>query len=326
MLQLFKSNQILTSVLLLLYLGIFFASSFIFEYPPSTQAQGILSYEIFRSLEGNLLTSKIIAILLIFIEGVILTGIINDHRINVQANLLPGLFFCLFCCAFPDFLRLHPVLFANFFYILAFGAILKAAKSPKEVGAIFNAGIWLGLGSLFYFSLLIMVVWLFIALSIVRSFRFRERMMVLAGVFVPYFLTAVVYFWNDQLQFFYEQQYLNQLDWMAIMKRFSLPLIGKPLVFLIFALFAVISINQYFQKRSSSTQRIFRLLYWAMLISGLSVFFQAQLGYAHLLLLAPPLSVFAAITFTQMTPRFAEAIHLTLFLGALLLQYSFLFF
>lgn len=326
MLQLFKSNQILTSVLLLLYLGIFFASSFVFDYPPSTQAQGILSYEIFRSLETNLPFSKIIALLLVFVEAVVLTGIVNNFRLNVQTNLLPGLFFCLFCCAFPDFLRLHPMHFANFFYILALGAILKAARSPKEVGAIFNAGIWLGLGSLFYFSMLLMVIWLFIALSIVRSFRFREQMMVLAGIFVSYFLTAVVYFWNDQLQLFFEQQFLNQIDLLGIVDRFSVSVMGKPLVFLFFVLFAVLSINQYFQKRSSATQRIFRLLYWAMFISGFSIFFQSQLGYAHLFLLAPPLSIFAAITFTQMTPRFAEAIHLTLFLGAVLLQYSFLFF
>ena len=326
MLQLFKSNQILTSILLLLYLAIFFASSFIFGYPPSTQAKGILSYEIFTSLGDRTYLSTFIAMLLIFIEAVILTAIINNNRINVQNNLLPGLFFCLFSCAFPEFLRLHPVILANFFYLLAFGSVLKAAKTPKEVGSIFNAGIWLGLGSLFYFSLIVLVLWLFIAFSIVRSFRFRERLMVLAGLFVPYFLTAVIYFWNDKLLLFYDQQFLKNIDLLSIINNFSVYAFAKLSVFAFFIIFAVLSINQYFQKRSSGTQRIFRTLYWALLISGLSIFFQSHVGYAHLLLLVPPLSIFAGITFTQMTARFAEAIHLLLMLGALGIQYSFIFF
>lgn len=326
MIQLFKTNQIISSVLLLVYLLVFYASSLIFEYPMSIQPRGIFSYLIFEWLgTGSVMRSTLIAIGLTFIEAIILIAIVNRNRINVQNNLLPGMFFCFFACALPEFLRLHPVIFANLFYLFAFQALLNASKNLKQSGSIFNAGIWIGLGSLFYFSLLVLFIWVFVGLNILRSLKFREGLMILAGIFVPYFLTATVFFWYDQLPLLLEVQFYNNIAPFQLFGRLSISAIGKLSLFAFFILFAVISINQYFNKRSSSTQRIFRVLYWGLLISGVSVLFQAEIGYAHLLLTVVPLSIFAAVTFTQMAPSIAEAIHLILLLTVLFIQYSFLF-
>ncbi|MEM9918027.1 MAG: hypothetical protein AAF990_08025 [Bacteroidota bacterium] len=316
MLSLFRTNQIVANFLLLFY-AVFLRFS-VFWVAPSFEPtfNGVLGEYTIRSIGTLGVFPFILGVILLSLQALLINITISRYRTAGELSLFPGLFYILLASSFPEFLFLSPALIANTFYILALMEMMHTYKNNAAAGRIVNAGFWIAIGSLFYFSHIVFLILAFSALGILRAFRLKEAIMVIIGFAVPYVIANVYFFWTDQWSMFWQQQFVNTWSFLDVSR---LSIQGDQLFRLIFlvliTLVALLSFRRYTVKKKIQVQKNINIIYWALFWGALTFLFQADIQYDHFLILLPPLGILLSINFLQMKPPTAESLHLLLYVG-----------
>ena len=200
MLSLFRTNQFVFNLFLLFYALV--VRYIIFIAPPAWEKTtgGVLSHWLIEWVGHEGFLPGLVATLLLFFQGILINVIVTRQRMADEVTLFPGLFFILLSSVFPEFLSLNPILIANTFYLLAINELFQAYQKYAASNHIYNTGFWIAFASLFYFSYVYLLVLAFIGLSILRAFKFRERLVLLVGIFTPFFLLGTYSFITDQFE------------------------------------------------------------------------------------------------------------------------------
>ncbi len=324
MLSLFRTNQLLNNFLLLFYVAILYLHVFVMPQSWEPSQEGILAHSVYQWLPWDSLTADIVAAILVLLQGILINFMIADNRLNLETNLFPGFFYVLVASALPEFTHLSPLHMANTFYLLAVVNMFSIYNNNKSAGAIFNIGFLISLGSLFYFSYLVLLLAGFSALGILRAFNLRERLMVIVGALVPYLLLGTYYFWHDQLGYFLSFQFNTGLQWFSVFSLSPLnPAAYFKLGFITFlSLVTIVSNNQNIARRVRESQKKISILYWMLFLAVFTVLIQAGINLDHLLVLAIPLGILLSFNFTQLSNSWAELLHFFLLLLILFFQYQ----
>jgi hypothetical protein len=106
--------------------------------------------------------------------------------------------YIVLCSLHPAFSQFNAQIFVNFALLFAINELLqlKQAHSPNK--QLFNLGFAISLASLFQFSNIFFLPFLFIALIILRSVNIREWMIALVGFVMPFYILLVVFFCIDK--------------------------------------------------------------------------------------------------------------------------------
>jgi hypothetical protein len=323
MLTLFRTNQPLANILLLFYLGILRASSFIHPATVAPPPQGILTAWMYAELPPLSMAANIAAFLLVFFQATALNITIARYRVASEVSLLPGVFYCLFCSLMPDFLVLSSVLLANTFVILALFYLFDTYKNSYVAGRIFDAGLWLGVASLFHFSYILFIIWGIIGLGILRGLRGKEFLMFIIGYSVPFFLLSAFCFWHGILpqignHFLYNAHFFNFISYD------SQTLYVKIGVLALVLLLVLGASTQFFSRRNMTVQKYLSILYWLILFGGLTITFQSGVSLVHFLVVSVPVGVLMSMVFQRINTATAEALHMLFLMVALILQFEYL--
>lgn len=303
--------------ILLLRFAVFIAP---FQWEPS--GHGVLCDLLYGWVGSQGFSAHIIAMILLMAQGYMVNVIAINNRLSNEINLLPGLFYVWCCCAIPDFLYLSPVLLGNTFFLIAIHEIFQIYKNPACADKIFNAGLWLGVASLFYFPFVFFLLVLVAGLSILRAFNLQEFLMVVIGMFMPYFITGFLFFWFNKYDYFYENQISRNFDFFNFNQiTFTWDTWVKLAIFMVAMLFVLFNNNLYLAKKNIQVQKKVNILYWVLIAAGISLPFQANATFEHFLLLAPTLGIFLGLSFTSIKAQWAEAIHFLMVVLVLALQF-----
>ncbi len=322
MLALFRTNQFVANILLVFYAFIVRLASFL--VPPQAVESGgnVLFESFFYWVVPQSTSTAILSLLLVCFQALLVNIILSRHRMSNELTLLPGMFYVFLASCFPEFLYLSPALVATTFYLLALSEMFDTYKNYSAAGKIFNIGLWMGIASLFYSSMLVYLLLALIGLRSLRAFRFREQLILLCGFIAPYFLAFVYFFVNDQQQFFWQTQFAEgfkffdfefQWDWFGYVK------LG---FFIFLILMSVVNFNSIMLKKNIQVQKNITILYWGILVALLAMLIQADVSLNHLFLLVPSLAIFLSFSFLKLNRSLAEVFHLLLLFGVLVLQYQ----
>ena len=323
MLTLFRTNQPLANILLLFYLGILRASSFIHPATVAPPPQGILTAWMYAELPPLSIGASIAAFLLVFFQATALNITIARYRVASEISLLPGVFYCLFCSLMPDFLVLSSVLLANTFVILALFYLFDTYKNSYVAARIFDAGLWLGVASVFHFSYILFILWGIVGLGILRGLRGKEFLMFIIGYIVPFFLVSAFCFWHDILPQI-GVHFVSNVNFFDFMRYDSQTLYIKIGVFALILLLVLGASTQFFSRRNMTVQKYLGILYWLILFGGLTITFQSGVNMVHFMVVAVPVSVLMSMVFQRMSTATAEALHMLFLMVALILQFEYL--
>lgn len=302
------------------YIALLRGSAFVIPVEVEPRGAGLFSEWVYYWIGADGQWASIAAMVLLLIHGFYLNILIAEHRLATKVSLFPGLFYVFVCSLLPAFHYLSPVLMGNTFFIVVLGEIYGTHKRMKVAGSIFNIGFWTGVGSLFYPSFALLLLFGFAGLNIFRPFRFRERLMVIIGSLVPYILLGTYYFWEGQLPVFLEEvrsgfQFLDFVPTAA-------PLVYRSLGIMVVLLLVILfSHRSYLMKQGMAVQRKVSVLYWGLLVAAATILVQAGIQLDHLLVLAVPAGVLLSFNFIRMPARMAEVIHLLMLALALGLQF-----
>lgn len=191
--SLFRSNRpgVLFSLLLLL------PALFLRHLPPAPPA--VRPVMPLQALVDMLFTAfpwtgGVLQLLTIGLLALQITGLMNEAELVDRRNHLPVLLLpvCLAALAAPG--ALGPALFGMPFVIWAMRRTWSMASGGAAMGALFDAGLLLGLASLFYmpYAFLVVVVWA--SVSVIRPFQWREYFVPLLGIAVVFYMAwAILY-------------------------------------------------------------------------------------------------------------------------------------
>ena len=170
MLSLFRTNQVVFNLLLLLYLIVLRLHYFLYPAPSKVNAYRIFPDTISAYLEQPLLQG-VAVILLIFVQVFMINNLAMKHRLFNENTLFPGLFYILTTSVLVDFFPLSAILFGNFFLMIALDNLLSTYKQHQCADKIFNVGFWIGVASLFYASFVFFFLLALVGLSFLRAIK-----------------------------------------------------------------------------------------------------------------------------------------------------------
>jgi Family of unknown function (DUF6427) len=321
LLSLFRTNQIFLNVLLIPYIFIVRGVISIWN-PPSMTTHGIFSYELMSRIGDYQGTTPFIACFLVFFHAILINILVYNHKMTDEQSLLPGLLYVAVTACVPSFLGLTTALIANTFLIFALHELFLAYKKPSAATNIFNVGFWISLASLFHFSSYTYVVWAIIALNVLRSGNFRENIMIIIGFLLPYLLVATAYFITDSYDIFWQQHFTKNFNFNNIVVERDYTTLSILIFFGALIVVVLFSQGFYASKKSIQIQRYQSVLYWLLLLTGASVFFQSNATLENLLLLVPAISIFLSYQLLKMPRQWAEVAHFILLVGILFCQYK----
>jgi len=323
-LSFFRTNQVFLSILLILYILLLRFSTFLdhpFQWTPS--GQGIFAENVHIWIGTQSIGAQVLAIFLLLVQGFLVNLLSINHRLINEVNLFPGVFYILVSCLIPDMLYLSPVLIGNTFIIIALIELFSTYKNPSCADKIFNAGFWTGIASLFYSPFVFYLILLMAALNILRAFKIEERLMALIGLFTPYILVGLYFFWNDQFGLFWDKQISTNLSFFSFSsghKGWASSL--NTFIFAVMLVYTIANNGQYFSKKNIQVQKKVSILYWVLISAGIASIFQNSLTFEHFLTFAPAMGIFLAMSFSSMKNQWAESVHFLLILAALALQFT----
>ena len=139
-----------------------------------------------------------IVFLLLFLQSVILTRFINAQRLMSKSTFLPGMAFLLITSLFPEWNYFSAPLIVNSILLLLLTSLFRIYNQPAAKGAIFNIGLALGISAFIFFPSITYIIWILLALAIMRPFRLNEWLICITGVATPYYFFAVYLIVTDQ--------------------------------------------------------------------------------------------------------------------------------
>ena len=159
-----------------------------------------------KFLEERVILSRFLTFGLLLFEAFLLVRINAKFVLVQQRTFLPALFFIIGTGYSPVLMQWDPFLPASIFVILVLEIIFRSYKEDPNSYRYFEAGIILGLGSLFYAPLLFMLVFIWIACLVQRPFFWREYLYPLLGFMIPYvFILGYLFLTDKSLSDFYQR-------------------------------------------------------------------------------------------------------------------------
>jgi len=330
LLKIFKGTGPGVIFLILLTLGLLWISAFLHPQQvslPVYEAKPMPLYALMRQIIGlkplgSLLSTLVLLGLMLFLISNFNTTIffINER------TFLPVLFYVLLSAVFPQNQTINPALPAAVFMILALLRIMDAYRKQGIAYNFFDAGIFIGIGSLFYANLIWFGIVIFAGIVLLRTVNIKEIAVSLLGLLTPYVIIIGFFYVTDRnigmfLSDINENIFGNTHSFLF--DRYTV------LVLIYIALMLLISITFLFSRlniKKIKSRKTFYLLLWVFAVSLLLYFFIPAVSVEMMWIAGIPASYFLAHYFVFLKQKILPEIFFTVFcLLILLLQVLIIF-
>lgn len=265
--------------------------------------------------------SKLIALLLVTVNGLLLIQLNTKFILIKNRTHLPALFYIAVCSAIVPLQGLNPALFAAFFAILAIDSIFSTLEQNPLDGT-FKAGFFIALSTLFYLPSVSLLLVLFFAITILNLNGLRPWLSSLFGFLIPVsFAFFFFYYLKDNFALLETIQQVYSTSSEFGFGGLSIPNI---IVLSFFALLLVVS--SVFLLSSLPTQKIsvrkyYSIFLWMIVFVGVVTALFSAAGIEMVFLFTVPFSFLLSTFFTFSRSRFwPETLFILLLLITLFIQ------
>ena len=197
-----------------------------FLYPKATVAtenDGRLYHWLIRGMpEGSTMLYSVIAFVLLYVQALMINYLMNEYRMIIRQNYLPGMAYMLITSLVPEWNFLSAPLLSNTLIIWMFIYLFKLYNASNVKGHIYNIGLIAGINSYIFFPSLIFIICILLGLMILKPFRLNEIILFVLGCITPYYFHAIYLFLAGELSyqnFFprlgFKIPYLQNSIWLA---------------------------------------------------------------------------------------------------------------
>jgi len=163
---------------------------------------GIISYAYGILLEiagGNNLIITAVSFVLTIFTALLLNKVAIDNGLIGKVSTIVFVLYILISGSLTGCFHNNPVVWINFLMVFVWSALMKLPYSRNTLPIIFNASFLTGIASLFNSQLVFMFVLIWLAIFIHRIVTWRNLVVTLVGITMPYFLLLSWFFFKGQL-------------------------------------------------------------------------------------------------------------------------------
>lgn len=139
----------------------------------------------------------ILAFVFLISQAVLLNRFMNKQRMLSRQNYLPGLSYLLITSLFPEWNQFSAPLLVNTLLLIILNSLFSTYNQPNAKGAVYNNGFVLGIASFLFSPSIAFVIWIFLAMMVIRPFRINEWLLCILGITTPAYFYAVYLFLTD---------------------------------------------------------------------------------------------------------------------------------
>ncbi len=269
---------------------------------------------------GNYIVVWVIYLILLFSQALLLNRIVNKYRLLSQLSFLPAFGYVLLVSLFNDYLFMSSAFLANFPIIIMLDKTYQS-YNDSSYRHLFDIGFAISIASLFYLPTFILVVFMMVALATTRIFDWREWVVSLSGIFIPYFLIGTYFFWFEQ---FYEFATLHfgTITSNQVLPINKLELLVKFLILLFIIMVTMFFFQVQFLKTIVQTRKYLTLSVYLLAISVMAFLLIRHFSFEPVSLSLIPISIFFSYTIFRLNNALtAESLHLALLSTLIVFQY-----
>lgn len=203
MIAVFKQKNPANLLLLLVFGVLIKLPAFTHPHVPVEKpADGILFRALLNFLAptGNTfpVLYPILAFLFLFLQAVMLTRFLNNQRMMNRPNYLPGMAYLLITSLMPEWNYFSAPLLINTILLFVLMSLFNIYNQQNAKGSIFNIGLALGIAGFLFVSSITFIVWVLLALAVMRPFRINEWLLCLLGITTPFYFYGIYIFIKDK--------------------------------------------------------------------------------------------------------------------------------
>ena len=292
-LRVLKTNQAYNFILIpLLVLGLWFRSYIHPEYFPFFKGENemILYKLVHQWLSQSALVSNLLAMAFVIILSFLILRLNTAYAFIRIRTFLPSNIFVLIVSGLLTLHALHPVYFALLFLLLCVDRIFQSYEMEKFHANAFEAGFFIGVGSLFYFSLIFFfpIIWVGFLLIKKRP-QWRNFALPVVGLLIPWLFVSAYYFLTNQSEVLINTVLVNFKTDNHFL-RGNIPLqIYLSFLTLMTLLGSFFLLNQYDEKKIS-TRKNFQVFFLIFLISFALLLLVPAVSQEILIIMSLPLT------------------------------------
>lgn len=299
MITIFKKNDLTNVLLLLPYCIVIRIYSFLHPHSYEVvESDSYISSVLFNSIIPNPYVQAVLAVLLIYMQALLINLLVNRHRIYQRPSSLAGMSYILLVSCFKELQVLTPALVGMSFIILAAFSVFNTYKQSKAVMGISNSAIAASIGTLIYPPFATVIVVLLVGLGMLRSFRNKERLQFLLSWLVGFWIIGSLLFVLDVLQwdFWNEWGLFQSLREINFSTNLSTIILGMVVSLLVISF---VNYYNYKKKKGIEIRKKIDFFYWMTLICFISFLFYQNIGIQHLIFFCLPISVFLSLSWAS---------------------------
>mgnify|MGYP006935312304 CR=1 FL=1 len=200
--RIYKTGYIFHAISILIIALVIWIPSFVIKRDvPINETSLNDIYSFFYS--SNYYINLVISCVLILASAITLNIIIVDNDLAPKTSFLGMFFFVLLSSSLNSSIEMNRFLWVSFFMLLMINAIFKLPKSEATIPRVFNASLYLGIASLFYFPIAILIFVVWASLMTFRISNWREYIVAIIGLLLPIFLFFIWYYYYELEEQFY---------------------------------------------------------------------------------------------------------------------------
>jgi hypothetical protein len=327
MLKYFNSGYFSRTLMLTFMAALLWLPAFLTPAKPIIPQHPAPLYQLFLWLSAsNAYLQLAIAFILTITSALLLNQIATEFEITEKISQLGTLIYILFSGAMVHYTSMNSMVIVNLLMLFLLHSLFKVSESKEPIPLTFNASFILGIVSLVYLPALLFILLLWVALMIFRVSQWRNFIVSLVGLILPFIFVFTWYFWYDETSDAYALLFSSLAFHLPVTFTFSPGDWAMAIILLVFTLVSVIQTSKGLMEKNINIRQILIVtMYYLAIAVALILFFSKN--SASSLLLSVPASLLLASVFSEIknTKWFERALRLLLLL-ALLNQYTRLFY
>jgi hypothetical protein len=319
--SIFKNNQPLSIVLLSIMMIVLWIPAFgHLESIPYNNTMPLFEFYV-RGANNFPYLHSIFALILIVSEAILLNYILNKFEIMAQKTVIPAIFYCLLMSCCKPLTHFYPLIFSNLFILLALFKIGLSYRVEEAFSSIFDASFFIAIASLFYFPSIIIYPLIWVALIVIRPFVWREWIISIIGLLLPYLFIVVFYFWTDKFNFLlYDKIFFPSSDSLLTLSNQRQSFLIVAAILLVLLLLSVFTLLKGWPVNTILSRNFLVVLFWLLGLALLSYSMAPVFNITYLAGVAIPLSVFIANYFLMTKFKWIAEIVFMVFVIAIVFE------
>jgi len=325
LIRLFKSGHPIHSIVIIIIAIVLWLPSILKQQIYSLEEFSAPLFELFVHLSGtNHIVQSCISLVLIIVTALITNSLISNSNITSKTSLLGFFFFIFFIFSNTNYLESNRFLIVNLLLIITLHELFGLFKTEFTLAPLYNASLLLGIAAMFYLPLLIMVLFLWAVLLVLRINKWREYIVGLIGISLPLIFILVWQFYNDESYILINNLIsLFNLEFVNIQQTYLNLIILMLLAGIIIPSF-LYQINTLFEKNIALRQKL-TINIWLFVFTLIAILIDFKSTVSLSLLAIPSTVLLSHLSFNIRKIKWIDIYVSIVFLIIIINQYSSLF-